>query len=818
MSTYRQERPPSPPSPYRQRYYSPSRAVSRSPSPPPTRYDNRPQSPPRRYPSPVPRLPPPRRYDDLPRRPEDRYNIPSRRPSRSPPPRRLPSGSPPRRFEAREPPRGPRALDDRTQEGISGLAADREAARAARSPTRPNLSGGQWERGQDPEELLSRSGSVQDDRIRGPVPSREVEFIGLDPELREDDLAQYLRGEHRVSFDSIILRRESRMRQAARVRFSTVAGATEFLDLNAPFILMPALYEHSEPKKVKVEFATPLSEISRCLPPRPQPAAVAPVRFDGMRDIGQPGDGKRVLLLRELDHRVQGTEIIRRMAQEISKMMGRIGTEMEAEGAITRVIRIVDRRTRQGCGLAFVELVTTELATQLLSYLINPMTQPMGFTIIGVPAAPSFANPTSFVPHAAGLLGGEFLVRAARSGGVGSETIDQPDGKYCAYWNDQAGAMETAPPGMSVSEDGTLPAMKQSLRMYLGSLAGPPQAPTAAGTEMSNLSTQEGLQGMQPFRFGEGLSLKLPKKVAEEGIIPLTNPGMSVLDHDETGVEDKDTVLLSRTRGAHIVPNLAGSRKTAKNISKWNTKQSELAAPIAPTLDHAGPPRGVSMANSVMGVRQSSLTGPSKSPSVETTTPQPVPSVQESFDYSDLTTLATTGKVACLLCERRFGSEEMLRKHEAKSDLHKARPSLWIHSLASGRARKISSSGSMENGPKYRDRAAERREAFNQPAIPLPEGPRVQPKERKYAEAPKPPPPPPEPGRAPAEDEANKGNQLLAKMGWKAGTGLGVGGEGRVDPIAVQQFETRAGLGAAKGVDPTRSVTGRREDMAGIAR
>lgn len=36
-------------------------------------------------------------------------------------------------------------------------------------------------------------------------------------------------------------------------------------------------------------------------------------------------------------------------------------------------------------------------------------------------------------------------------------------------------------------------------------------------------------------------------------------------------------------------------------------------------------------------------------------------------------------------------------------------------------------------------------------------------------------------------------------MGWNAGSGLGSTNEGRVEPIKVQQFEDRAGLGAAKG-------------------
>lgn len=48
------------------------------------------------------------------------------------------------------------------------------------------------------------------------------------------------------------------------------------------------------------------------------------------------------------------------------------------------------------------------------------------------------------------------------------------------------------------------------------------------------------------------------------------------------------------------------------------------------------------------------------------------------------------------------------------------------------------------------------------------------------------------------------GNQLLAKMGWKTGEGLGLAGEGWAEPIKVQQFESRAGLGASKGVEAGR--------------
>ncbi|KAF8321820.1 hypothetical protein DL93DRAFT_2072754, partial [Clavulina sp. PMI_390] len=45
---------------------------------------------------------------------------------------------------------------------------------------------------------------------------------------------------------------------------------------------------------------------------------------------------------------------------------------------------------------------------------------------------------------------------------------------------------------------------------------------------------------------------------------------------------------------------------------------------------------------------------------------------------------------------------------------------------------------------------------------------------------------------------------LLKKMGWSAGTGLGVSGEGRVDPIATAIYAQGVGLGASKGKDLTK--------------
>lgn len=102
--------------------------------------------------------------------------------------------------------------------------------------------------------------------------------------------------------------------------------------------------------------------------------------------------------------------------------------------------------------------------------------------------------------------------------------------------------------------------------------------------------------------------------------------------------------------------------------------------------------------------------------------------------------------------------------------------------------------------PKYRDRASERRVLFNQPDVPLPEASGgnksvgsaggssyggASTTKRRYFEGPVAPPSPPPAPINPGEDESNIGNKLLKMMGWQAGTGLGIEGEGRVEPMCV---------------------------------
>lgn len=161
----------------------------------------------------------------------------------------------------------------------------------------------------------------------------------------------------------------------------------------------------------------------------------------------------------------------------------------------------------------------------------------------------------------------------------------------------------------------------------------------------------------------------------------------------------------------------------------------------------------------------------------------------------------------------------------------------------------------------YRDRASERRVVHGQPDAPVPEpssksfannnsnsGGGGGGSKKLYDTPVHPPAPPAPPPKEPAKDENNIGNKMLKKMGWSEGTGLGLSGEGRVDPMHVSRFTffeytlsrisltdvlsyylhafffvssqtamyaSGAGLGASKGKDITKIAD---LDYAGLAR
>jgi len=158
-------------------------------------------------------------------------------------------------------------------------------------------------------------------------------------------------------------------------------------------------------------------------------------------------------------------------------------------------------------------------------------------------------------------------------------------------------------------------------------------------------------------------------------------------------------------------------------------------------------------------------------------------------------------KLACLLCLREFKSEEQLDQHEKVSALHKT--NLADADKKAKALAKIEAAGGAPAPPlsSYRDRAAERREAFSftlKPAASRPTPSVEEPEKEKPA-------------------SKNRGAALLGKMGWKEGSGLGARGEGLVGPIQTDAYIPGVGLGAVGGKigdavhEASRNTAGGRE-------
>jgi RNA-binding protein 5/10 len=303
----------------------------------------------------------------------------------------------------------------------------------------------------------------------------------------------YLRAEHRAMVDSIKLVQKA----TAFVKFASLAGAERFVEDNYPSILMPALYAQSEPKRVRIDFAAPLAR-DTVTDVRQKNGQVP---HDGMRDVGTPANGNRVLLLRQVDPSATLEMVSERIAQEIARLVGRPGETTQSCEAIERIVAISDKAEGWSWGIYFVELATADLAIALLQYLNSPVTQPSGFRIANVPVAVSFGSQASFVAVEAGLLGGDHLVSA--SGGNG----------WVAYWHPQGSAAQ-------ITGGRPYPAqMSYAARAFLGPL------------------------GVQQVVPPPAAPVKVKRRKEEDVMVPLV-----VKTVPENQVElDQDTVLRSRS-------------------------------------------------------------------------------------------------------------------------------------------------------------------------------------------------------------------------------------------------------------------------------
>jgi len=292
---------------------------------------------------------------------------------------------------------------------------------------------------------------------------------------------------------------------------------------SGPHLHIPPLVPGCDPMDVRVDFSSHTSTNTR--------EYVDRNGNDGMRDIGPPGNGNRVLLVRGLNSQTSQEEVRDRLSAEIVRLAetmpshGR-GKVVDGRQAIKRVVIIRHRNTKTSIGLAFVEFVFTELAAALLAHLLSRVAQPVGVVVNGRPVACSFANPDAFVlaqdEEGHPLPSTNWLVKGEPNGGIGNL-----DG-WIRYRDDWHGASEvrTPPAGASMAVD-------PNLEPFLQSLIAPSEQDTSAKGKQDTvdaaapklLDRSAGAIKMQPLKVSLGAGLK--RKDKEDVMVPLPVAGLA---------------------------------------------------------------------------------------------------------------------------------------------------------------------------------------------------------------------------------------------------------------------------------------------------
>jgi len=262
----------------------------------------------------------------------------------------------------------------------------------------------------------------------------------------------------------------------------------------------------------------------------------------------------------------------------------------------------------------------------------------------------------------------------------------------------------------------------------------------AYACELSTAKSQPSLSKLK-----ESVQAKLAAAAAKEGLVNAS----------------KDSDAKAKKRKAEKESNTSSKKVVAPHLQFWSSRHAELHG-IANRDEEATPPL-LDVAAKVLPTSED-------------------PPSQSFVDKK---------RNCCLLCSRQFKSEAEANKHERLSQLH--RDNFQIEGLkakALAKLAKSTANGTQADNATYRDRAWERRQAFNQPKQPAAQhnkGPKALDPSPAKQEADEQPPAP------------SKGAALLGKMGWTAGEGLGADGAGRTDAIKTELYTQGVGLGAEGG-------------------
>ncbi|KAM3442420.1 hypothetical protein MY4824_001014 [Beauveria thailandica] len=294
-------------------------------------------------------------------------------------------------------------------------------------------------------------------------------------------------------------------------------------------------------------------------------------------------------------------------------------------------------------------------------------------------------------------------------------------------------------------------------------------------------------------------------------------PEPPVSIQEKAAAEEQDEAKRAKKRKAD--GNLGNAAKKplamAGKMAMWQRKHDEIRGQSTDQEGSTADPDGsssqpskLSSANATIKISLSSaskLLGQSadtQPAGAETDAAARLPEKPEEDTEAALESYMDRDRLMCLICMRKYKSTDEVNIHErsrnhktAMEDPERVKAALPRLAIRDKRLQKqgkptaaldSGSAGDDSAGAdsQYRDRAKERREAHRQPKKPAPQNEPAKAKNTSSTPA------------ASAGPAASKGANLLAKMGWTAGAGLGANGEGRTEVIETNAYQEGVGLGA----------------------
>lgn len=295
-----------------------------------------------------------------------------------------------------------------------------------------------------------------------------------------------------------------------------------------------------------------------------------------------------------------------------------------------------------------------------------------------------------------------------------------------------------------------------------------------------------------------------PHVYPSQRVVTTHAPGKGAAQSDDPNAQKAkkrkaDTPAASSTAKKLAIPmggQMALWQKKHDEIHDGQTKTPEANRASPPKTDQGKGPITISLSGTSIGEPQP----PTGDTPAQSDSPGEPASADTPVSYVD------RSRLMCLICMRKYKSVDEVNIHE-RSRNHKnsteneelvkaALPRLAIRDKRL--AKEAPPTGDEASAGQYRDRAKERRAAYNQPTKPATQpGRGGRPEGSAGAKAESPASAPASAAAAtPVKAAQSRGAGMLAKMGWTAGAGLGADGGGRTEAIATNAYQEGVGLGA----------------------